>query len=46
MTNNILAMSGAAEFIIYNTPCFLQSEFVFFVERRKAGMLGAGWAGL
>lgn len=44
MTNNILAVSGAAELLIYHMPCFLWSEFVSLVARRKAAVLRAACA--
>lgn len=44
MTNNILAVSGAAELLIYHMPCFLWSEFVSLVARRKAVVLRAACA--
>lgn len=44
MTNNILAVSGAAELLIYHMPCFLWSEFVSLVAKRKAAVLRAACA--
>lgn len=44
VTNNILAVSGAAELLIYHMPCLLRNEFVSLVARRKAAVLRAACA--